>query len=195
MGYSVRKLDYSLNPRRGISATLQGGAGTKRIKNDPDINPDSVDTRSVEYEGIATIDGYIPLSGRNVLHLGLAGGYRSSKSMFVNELYRLGGLATLRGFDEETIFASSYGTFLFEYRYLLEQNSFLYVFFNGAYYENEINRLQSQSWVDTPYGYGAGISFETKAGIFSINYAIGQQQGNPPDLKAARVHFGIISSF
>ena len=50
-------------------------------------------------------------------------------------------------------------------------------------------------WVDAPYGYGAGISFETKAGIFSINYAIGQQQGNPPDLKAARVHFGIVSSF
>ena len=195
MGYTVRKLDYALNPRKGIAASIEGGAGTKRIQNDDDINPDSVDTRSTEYEGIATIDGYIPLSGRNVLRLGLAGGYRSSKSMFVNELYRLGGLATLRGFDEESIFASSYGTYIIEYRYLLEQNSFVYVFFNGAYYENEINRLKNESWVDAPYGYGAGISFETKAGIFSINYAIGQQQGNPPDLKAARVHFGIVSSF
>lgn len=195
LGYSVRKLDYALNPRKGIAASIQGGAGTKRIRNDPEINPDSVDTRSTEYEGVATIDGFIPLSGRNVLHLGLAGGYRSSKSMFVNELYRLGGLATLRGFDEETIFASSYATYNIEYRYLLEQNSFLYVFFNGAYYENEINRVRGDTWVDTPYGYGAGISFETKAGIFSINYAIGQQLGNPPDLKAAKVHFGIVSNF
>jgi len=195
MGYVIRKLDYALNPRKGIVASMEGGAGTKRIQNDEDINPDSVYTRSTEYEGIATIDGYVPLSGRNVLRLGVAGGYRSSKSMFVNELYRLGGMATLRGFDEESIFASSYITYIIEFRYLLEQNSFAYVFFNGAYYENEINRLNNEPWVDTPYGYGAGISFETKAGIFSINYAIGQQQGNPPDLKAARVHFGIVSSF
>ena len=195
LGYTVRKLDYALNPRKGISASVQGGAGTKRIKNDPDLNLDSVETRSVEYEGVATLDGYIPLSGRNVLHLGLAGGYRRSKSMFVNELYRFGGLATLRGFDEETIFASSYVIYNVEYRYLLEQNSFLYIFVNGAYYENEIKRLQGESWLDTPIGYGAGISFETKAGIFSLTYAIGQQQGNPPNLKAAKVHFGIVSSF
>ncbi|MBL4752243.1 MAG: BamA/TamA family outer membrane protein [Flavobacteriales bacterium] len=195
MGYKVRRLDYALNPRKGFSASIEGAVGGKRIKNDPDLNPDSVDTRSVEYEGIAAIDGFVPLAGRHVLHLGLTGGHRSSKSMFVNELYRLGGLQSLRGFDEETIFASSYVTYLLEYRYLLEQNSFLYAFFNGAYYENEINRVNKVTWVDTPFGYGAGITFETKAGIFSVNYALGQQLGNPADLKAARVHFGIVSSF
>ena len=195
MGYKFRRLDYALNPRKGFSASIEGAVGSKRIKNDDDINPDSVDTRSVEYEGVAVMDGFIPLSGRHVLHLGLTGGHRSSKSMFVNELYRLGGLLSLRGFDEETIFASSYITYLLEYRYLLEQNSFLYAFFNGAYYENEINRLNNVTWVDTPFGYGAGVSFETRAGIFSINYALGQQLGNPANLKAARVHFGIVSSF
>ena len=55
--------------------------------------------------------------------------------------------------------------------------------------------MKGDEWIDQPIGYGAGISFETKAGIFSINYAIGQQKGNPPDMKAAKVHFGIVNRF
>ena len=68
-------------------------------------------------------------------------------------------------------------------------------FFNGAYYENEVKRLQNSIWHDNPFGYGAGITFETKAGIFSINYALGQQMGNPTDFRAAKVHFGIVNRF
>ena len=31
--------------------------------------------------------------------------------------------------------------------------------------------------------------------IFSLNYALGQQMGNPADFRAAKVHFGIVNSF
>jgi outer membrane protein assembly factor BamA len=183
------------NPTKGYTLTLEVGAGNKRIKPDSDLNPDSVEYSSTELEGNLTFDLFIPLSKRNVLNLGVAGGYRSSKSMFENELYRLGGIATLRGFDEESILASVYSVGTFEYRYLLEQNSYLYLFFDGAYYENKVRQMKGDEWIDQPIGYGAGISFETKAGIFSINYAIGQQKGNPPDLKSAKVHFGIVNWF
>jgi hypothetical protein len=71
----------------------------------------------------------------------------------------------------------------------------MYAFFSSCYYENQVARLRGDSWVDAPIGYGAGFSFETKAGIFSINYAIGQQQGNAPDFRSAKVHFGIVNSF
>jgi len=48
---------------------------------------------------------------------------------------------------------------------------------------------------DNPFGFGAGMSFETKAGIFSIMYALGKQFDNPIDMKSAKIHFGIISTF
>ncbi|MCC6690169.1 MAG: hypothetical protein IT235_01425, partial [Bacteroidia bacterium] len=48
---------------------------------------------------------------------------------------------------------------------------------------------------DTPYGFGAGTSFETKAGIFSLDYALGSQLGNPIYLKSGKIHFGIVSYF
>ena len=49
------------------------------------------------------------------------------ETMFQNELFRIGGLKTLRGFDEESIFASVYSIFTLEYRFILEQNSYYYM--------------------------------------------------------------------
>jgi outer membrane translocation and assembly module TamA len=79
-----------------------------------------------------------------------------------------------------------------EYRYLFEQNSYLFAFWNGAYYES---RTSTAFIHDTPYGFGAGVSFETKAGIFSLSYALGKQFSNPINFKSAKIHFGIVSYF
>jgi hemolysin activation/secretion protein len=106
---------------------------------------------------------------------------------------RIGGLRTLRGFDEESISASSYSIFSLEYRFLLDQNSFFSVFSDYGLYEN--NTTGSEYIYDTPLGIGAGISFETKAGIFTFNYAVGSQFGNPIDVRAAKIHFGFINFF
>ncbi len=112
--------------------------------------------------------------------------------MFKNELFRIGGLRTLRGFDEESINASNYTIGTIEFRYLLEQNSYTYLFFDGGYYENNsIEGFQS----DFPFGFGAGISFETKAGIFSLNYALGYQQRELAPLRSAKIHFGFVNFF
>ena len=45
-----------------------------------------------------------------------------SENMFKNELFRIGGLKTLRGFDEESITASFYNIATLEWRFLFEQN-------------------------------------------------------------------------
>lgn len=113
-------------------------------------------------------------------------------STFQNELFRIGGLKSLRGFDEESIHATGFAIFTLEYRYLLEENSYLYLFGEGAYVENVSRNI---SEYDTPYGFGAGISFQIKAGIFSLSYALGSQKQNPIDVKGGKVHFGIVNYF
>ena len=47
----------------------------------------------------------------------------------------------------------------------------------------------------TPFGFGLGISFETKAGIFSLNYALGYQENELAPLRAAKIHFGFVNFF
>ncbi|MBL4667825.1 MAG: BamA/TamA family outer membrane protein, partial [Flavobacteriales bacterium] len=138
------------------------------------------------------IDYYIPITKRSVIKLSSKNGYIFNENLFDNELLRIGGLLTLRGFDEESIFASLYTIETLEYRYILEQNSYLFLFIDGAYYENDgIDKFIS----DRPFGFGAGMSFETKAGIFSISYAIGKQFDNPIVFRSAKIHFGFVNFF
>ena len=154
---------------------------------------DTLTLRTVQYQGQVIADYFIPIGGRSTFNTGFKGGFLSNRQVFRNELYRIGGLRTLRGFDEESINVSSYGIVTLEYRFLLERNSYLYAFWDGAYYENQAAVSGVKN--DTPYGFGAGISFQTRAGIFSVNYALGQQQNNPILIRAAKIHFGFVNFF
>ena len=98
----------------------------------------------------------------------------------------------LRGFDEESIFATLFAVGTLEYRLLLGKNSYLYVFADYAYVEDETNE---RSITDTPLGFGTGLTFDTKVGVFGISYALGRQLGNPVDFRAAKIHFGYVSFF
>ena len=44
-------------------------------------------------------------------------------------------------------------------------------------------------------GIGVGTSFETKAGIFGLTYALGRQFDAPFELRSGKVHFGFTSLF
>jgi len=195
LGFHYEKLDYRLNPRNGFSFETIASTGTRTISKNKDINPelyDSIQLKTNEYHAELTFDYYIPLSVRHVINLGFKGAYQYSPDIFSNELYRFGGLKTLRGFDEESILASSYGIGKIEYRYLLEQNSYLFAFFNEAYYEN---KSRNKNIHDTPYGFGSGITFETKIGIMSVSYALGKEFDNPVYFRNGKIHFGILNYF
>jgi outer membrane protein assembly factor BamA len=201
IGFKFEKLDYRLNPRRGYSILLNASAGTKSIKKNAKLNPvvyDNLKLKSTQYNGDFEGSVFFPIANRSTLKLGAQAAFVEGESTFQNELFRIGGLKTLRGFDEESIYASSFTIMSLEYRYILDQNSYLYVFGDGAWYENnEVSKYDEKSKYvkDTPFGFGAGISFETKAGIFSINYALGRQFNNPIELKGGKIHFGIVNYF
>ena len=189
------KLDYRLNPRKGFLLELTGSTGNRRIRKNSDINPlayENINLSSVTYLGEINADYFFSMGGRNVINLGSNTAYIYNPNLFTNELYRIGGLKTLRGFDEESIYASVYTIGKIEYRYLLEQNSFLFTFINIAWYENTSNNLHI---TDTPFGFGTGINFETKIGIMSVSYALGKQFNNPILFRNGKIHFGIVNYF
>lgn len=193
--FHLEELDYRLNPRKGFRLETTGSIGNRDIRKNQDINPalyDSLKLRTTSYQAELIIETYVSLSGRHVLNVGGEGGYIYNRSIFSNELFRIGGLRSLRGFDEESIYASTFSIGKIEYRYLLEQNSFLFVFLNAAWYEN---KSRSSSLNDTPWGFGAGINFETKLGVMSLSYALGKQFNNPILFRNGKIHFGIVNYF
>jgi hypothetical protein len=79
-----------------------------------------------------------------------------------------------------------------EYRFLFEENSNFFLFMDNMWWEDQ---SRETLLTDTPLGFGVGTSFETKAGIFALTYALGRQFDNPIELRAGKVHFGFTSLF
>ncbi len=193
--FHFERLDYRINPRKGFAFETTGSAGNRTIKKNSGINPIAYETlnlKSTTYHMELIVDGYLPLATKQVLNIGSRIARIDNPDLFTNELYRIGGLRSLRGFDEESIFASTFVIGKIEYRYQLEQNSFLFLFYNQAWYE----RKRKGSYTsDRPFGFGTGINFETSLGIMSVSYALGKQFDNPFYFKNGKIHFGIVNYF
>jgi outer membrane protein assembly factor BamA len=195
-GLNFEKLDYRFNPHKGFAINLTGQTGNRTIKKNAKVNEvvyQNLLLRSTQYQFDGDVNLFIQLHRNNVLKLGVQGAtIFGNSTIFKNELFRIGGLRTLRGFDEESIFASTYVIPSIEYRFLFSQNSNLLLFAEGAWYENNSNTDYIN---DMPMSVGAGINFETKAGILTLNYALGNQFNNGFDLRNGKIHFGLTALF
>ena len=201
-------LDYRFNPRRGFLGILRGSAGIRQVRRNSDIlglkdakNPqfdfaklyDTVALRSFQYRIDVKTDFFLPILQRGALKFGLSSGILlSAAPISQNEQYRIGGNRLLRGFDEESLFATRYAVGTLEYRLIIGQNSYLYAFGDAGYIQNftQVVRIS-----DTPIGFGAGITFETKVGLFGVTLAVGKQGANPLDFRNVKTHFGYVSLF
>lgn len=195
LGFFIEKLDYRFNPKKGISVNAQGAVGSRQIRKNPKINDlaySTISLKSSQYQFEGNIAGYINIKKNHVVKLASQFGSVFGNTIYKNELFRIGGLRTLRGFDEESIYASSYVIPTIEYRFLFEKNSNIFVFAEGAWYENA-NVSGYTNY--TPMSLGAGINFETKAGIFNLSYALGKQYGAGFDLRIGKIHAGLTALF
>jgi len=206
--YVLDQSDYLYNPRKGFVLKAKGAAGLKRINennsvlnlNDP-MDPgfdfatlyDSLDVSQFESRLNLSADYYLPLFKQQTLKLGIqGGGVINDAGLSENEKHRIGGNRLLRGFDEESVLAQMYAVGTIEYRYLLAQNSFLFGFADIGYVWGELDDKDSEVSFQ---GFGAGITFETTAGIFALSYALGKSGDLPIIFRNAKIHFGYVSYF
>ena len=206
--YQLNKLDYRFNPRKGLDLNIQGRIGIRRIKPNNDIvslvDPndesfdfaslyDSINLRSFQSRIETNISYYIPIMKRATLKVKNHSGFiLSEEQAFENEQYRIGGSQILRGFDDESIFADLFSVFTLEYRLLIARNSFISVFNDFSIIENTLNE---DAYSGTAWSAGAGLTFDTKVGIFGISYAVGRTSEIPFDLRTAKIHLGYVSLF
>jgi hypothetical protein len=195
IGWFYENLDYRFNPRKGLSVSLQSSAGNRQIRRNPKINEiayQNIPLKTNQYQAEAEFTSYFPIVKNNIIKFSANFGTLFGNTIYKNELYRIGGLKSIRGFDEESIFASTYVIPSLEYRFIFEKNSSFFVFADGCWYENTSSKIY---YKDRPFSFGAGMNFDTKAGIFNLSYGIGQQMGNPIDFRAGKIHAGLIALF
>jgi hypothetical protein len=178
-------IDYLPNPRTGLIWMIEATAGTRKL------TKDSIVSNSVIYTSKATFEWYRSLSKRIVLKTGLTAEGFDARAIQQNELMRFGGNNQQRGFLEDELLATSKITGTLEARFLLDLNSYFFAFFDQSWYERNTTSYLS----DNPLGFGAGLTFGTGLGLFSITYALGKQMDNPILFRDSKIHFGYVAYF
>ncbi|WP_207533895.1 BamA/TamA family outer membrane protein [Desertivirga arenae] len=191
LGFLHQSLNSTISPTRGMSFTLSLESGKRRVTG-MSTGFDNVNRVSRQYRINSRTDTYYPISVRSIFRFNNETGILIGKNLFDNELYRIGGFSSLRGFNEQSLLASSYSYFNAEYRLLVENTSYLFAFINQGILRRS---TVSSATKDYPLGFGAGINLRVKTGLFSLSYALGNQKDNPLNLQSGKIHFGLVTLF
>ncbi len=195
INWNMITTDDPFHPFQGWHVNVSADIGNRRILENASLPPaffEGVDLRSVKFTAQASAENFSPLSSRIILRSKLQGGWVENQRLFLNELHRLGGLNSLRGFNENFFFASRYAILNLEPRFYLDPNSYFFLFYDQAllYYELETTKFE-----DSPFGIGAGVSFTTNAGIFNLAYGLGNSKLQKFEFSNSKIHIGYISRF
>ncbi|HEX6334433.1 MAG TPA: hypothetical protein VFZ78_09415, partial [Flavisolibacter sp.] len=206
VGYQYISTDYRFNPRKGNELSITASAGNKTIKRNNQVmelkdpaDPafkfsslyDSVRLKAYQMRATIAAARFFPVGRQSAFKTAVHVGMFQSANFFRNELFMIGGNRLLRGFDEESQYVSQYAIGTMEYRYLLGQNSAFFVFADGGYGKHEMEQEKHHTYIGT----GSGLSFETKAGIFNIVWAVGRRDDTGFNLRQSKLHFGFVSYF
>ena len=200
--------DYRFNPRKGMDFNLLFSGGIRKLLKNNAITSlkkdqlnnafdfaglyDTMTLSTSQFRMNMRVDQFIPLGRNATIRSGLQAGWINGKKLFLNELFQIGGIKTLRGFDEESFFASEYAIATVEYRYLIGSSSYLFSFVDAAH----IGRKSIQGNMQGKYaGVGIGLALETKSGMFSLAYAAGKNKDLPFNFRESKIHFGFVSLF
>jgi len=113
-----------------------------------------------------------------------------SRNYLDNELFRLGGANSIRGFAENSLLAKSYTYSNIAYNYLINNSSYISLLSDlGVLKELHIDSLL------TTYSFGVGYTTKTAIGNLGIQYFIGNTSRNPFSFTSSKLHFSISQNF
>ena len=208
INYNWANTNYLYNPRKGNILKVITTVGLKKISQNNEIsnlkdpaNPsfnfnslyDSLKLNTYQFRIQVNAAHFFPVAKRATVKTEINGGLFQSQNVFRNELFQIGGYKLLRGFDEESIYATQYAVFTAEYRYLTGLNSYLFSFTDFGITKTH---FQATNFANSFISAGLGLSFETKVGILNVSYAIGKRNDVKFDLGgSSKIHFGYINYF
>ncbi len=186
-GYAAKLEQYT----DGVWWGLGLGVGTKQIDQNLSIPDSFYDTLKLQTD-IFSFDWQFAIQKklfkRQAFYQFFEAGIIDNGELLSNERYRLGGLNSLRGFNEKFFFADRFFMSKSEFRSFFERGSYLYVFYDQLIYTD-------RGFSESPYGAGLGFSLATSSGQFRFAFAIGKSADQDLDLRNLKAHFGYTTRF
>jgi hypothetical protein len=128
------------------------------------------------------------ISPRNSLYIANKTGYLNSDHFLQNELYRIGGAKSLRGFNEQSLFASKFSFLNIEYRFLTSTKSFIYTI-------TDFGQFAALNSVKKAFSIGVGYQFITNNSQINLNYALGKTDTQTIDYKSSKLNISFVTFF
>ena len=125
---------------------------------------------------------------RNSLYVANSSGYLKSASFLQNEMYRIGGEKSIRGFNAQSLFATTYSFFNVAYRFLVSKKSFICTITDFGEFKDLNSSKKALS-------VGAGYQFLTNNSQINLNYALGKIDNQPFDYKTSTLNISFITFF
>ena len=194
--------DYYFNPSKGFNLDAKVNVGQKKILPNAVITAipgfenvyEPLQKPSVQLECEIDFQWFIPVKKLGAIRFRTLGGIKlNANGVQLNEFYRIGGNATLRGFDEESIWSDRYMVLSTEFRLFLDRNSFLTL----PFFDFSVNRILSddKKIIDDAMGLGLALNFSTTVGMFNVSFAAGKRLNGAFDFGNMKVHFGYLNLF
>ncbi|WP_298514359.1 BamA/TamA family outer membrane protein [uncultured Kordia sp.] len=177
--FSKRNNNYSIFPTK-IFASAEAQIGTR--KNDSETN---------EQTKFSFTGNYLwELNDRNFIYVNNTSEALISDQYLTNEKFRLGGIQSIRGFNENSLEATLYSTINTEYRYILSRNSYVHSIIDFTYLQDDLTQTDVKL-----YGFGFGLGIRSKSGLLKINYAVGKTDNSTIKLSESKVHISLSTTF
>lgn len=171
-------------PRKGYKLSIATGYGNRTLQTQSKETLLEANLYAAYYQ---PLNRYFNLLFRNV-----SAGIFNKTGFYENEMFKLGGIQSLRGFDEKSILASAYTIFTFEMRFFIAEYSYLSAFSDIIYYQTKSIDSQTDNYA---IGIGSGINLDTRAGILALNFAIGSLNAQPFRFSNTKIHIGYTARF
>lgn len=143
-----------------------------------------------QWVGQTRWEALFPINNRHAVFLSNGLYWLHSEDYLTNELERIGGAKTIRGFNENQFHTNAYAWLQTEYRYLLSPSLYVHSIMDFGYYQDKTIDLEAKLW---SVGLGAGL--QTPMGVLSLMYANGTQDEQPFKFSNSLFHFTLRTSF
>ncbi|WP_112112434.1 BamA/TamA family outer membrane protein [Flavobacterium aciduliphilum] len=130
------------------------------------------------------------LNAKNSINIKSQNYYLQSEAYITNELYRYGGINSIRGFNENSLQATLLSSVLTEYCYILSPSLYLHSIFDYGYFQDKTTSSSGNLM-----GLGFGFGLLTKNGLLNFVYANGSTNNQAIKLSNSIIHISLKTNF
>jgi hypothetical protein len=170
-----------LNFNYRISSNSNFNEDKLNVTINPLLGNRNTENKTTNQFKIKTSASYLlEINRRKAIYLKNTTAILNSDNLLNNELFRIGGANSIRGFNEQSFFTSNYTYFNIEYRYLTASKSYFYSI-------TDFGKLKTPSNYNNVIGLGAGYSFLTNNSKINFAIALGNTLSNDFQFRSPKI--------